>query len=228
MEILKPDKSSKTEESPRAQHTKDTVYHSIRFNQSYTSLEHMVKLINSTPGAQVQMPSTIYKIKKMVQPSLTTQFYIHCNSCDDYSMTTTKEAECITCGQILKRANSKYFVHLPLKPQIMKSINDHFEEIVSYDEMFREPSDLVRDFQDCIQYKTAKTKYPGFILLPLAINTDGAQIFNSSKKSIWPIQLYQKFLPPYKRYVQENILVTGIHEGNKYLLDICLSKFEKM
>lgn len=193
--------------------------HSLHFNHSYQALVANAKLINSTPGTKIHIPATIYRIKKMVLPQVPTEFYIHCNICKEYLMTKTAETECVSCLQILNRAQSKYFVNLPLKPQLLQSINDHFDDIISYcqSEKFDNDVTIIYDMQNSIQYKNAKEKFPDAIILPLALNTDGARLFNSTNKSIWPLQVIQNFLKPTIRYVPENIIVAAIYEGKKYI-----------
>lgn len=195
--------------------------HSLKFKQSYKCLEQTADLINSTPGSLVKIPNTKYKIKKHHPLSLMPQFCIFCSQCKTYSMTSTANAECVMCSQILKRADSKYFVFLPLVPQLRKVIHKNFDSILAYEQKMHENSDKIRDVHDGIIYQRAKAKYPNSIILPLVGNTDGARIFNSTNKSIWPIQFYQCFLPPNVRYIPENIIVTAICEG-KILIGIVL------
>lgn len=65
------------------------------------------------------------------------------------------------------------------------------------------------------------------LLLSLAINTDGVKIFNSNQYSLWPILLYQNFLPPSIRYRSENILLVGVWYGKSSEIDF-LSYFEPL
>lgn len=211
--------------SPRTDLTRRMISNSLRFNQSYKCLEHTANLMNSTPGAEIQIPNTTYRLKKMVPLSFMPQFYIYCATCKSYSMTTTSNVKCELCFKIMKRANSKYFTNLPLKPQLIKTIHKNFKSIIEYDQKFNENNDIIRDFQDGNIYRNAKTKYQNSIILPLVGNTDGARIFNSSNNSIWPIQFYQCFLPPNARYIPENIIVAAIHEGIKHHMKCMFSIF---
>lgn len=203
--------------SPKTQITKNMVSHCIRSNQSYKSLESMAKIINST--SKISVPDTKYRIKKIIDPFLKPVFHILCDSCKIYSATTTIHANCSLCSKLLKRVNSKYFVNLPLKPQLIKAIDDHFETILAYDQKFNGAMDVIRDVQDGLEYKRVKQKYSDFIILSLSVNTDGARIFGSSNKSLWPIQLYLNFLPPNIRFMPDNIIMAAIHEGNTTLIN---------
>lgn len=196
------------EHSPKGQLIRSVVSHCTKFNQSYKCLENTANLINSTPGAKIRIPSTMYTIKKQVPLLFEPEYYIQCAPCKSYST-----IECELCGKQLKRANSKYFVYIPLKPQLIKSIHDHFNEIITYDKNFIENSDLIRDMQDGLIYKNVRAKYPNSVILPLVENTDGAKIFKSTIGSIWPLQLLQCFLKPNTRQMSENIILVGLHEG---------------
>lgn len=199
--------------SLKIQLTKKIVRHSLNHKQSYQGLEDLAKILNSTPGGTVQIPVTKYKIKKMILPLVKTEFYMQCASCKEYTMSHTSTAECHSCMNILKTAHSKYFTYLPIKPQLMNTLNKHIDDIVAYDQNFQVFEGTIRDVQDGLQYRKIRENYPDSIVLSLSVNTDGARIYNSTNKSLWPIQLYQNFLRPKMRYVPDNIIVAAMHEG---------------
>lgn len=176
-------------------HTKNVIQHCLRSNQSYKNFEKTTELINATPGAKFHIPSTMFRIKKFIDP-FGVQFHIWCSGCEMYSPTTSTIAECISCSIKLKRANSKYFVVLSFEKQLKKSIADNLDEILSYREHLLNSSDSIRDVHDGIQFKKAQKEYPHAIILPLTVNTDGARMYNSGNESIWPIQIYQNYLHP--------------------------------
>lgn len=49
------------------------------------------------------------------------------------------------------------------------------------------------------------------ILLPLIVNTDGANVFKSNRKSMWLTQVCQGYLRTSKRYLTQNMSVVGAH-----------------
>lgn len=200
-------------DSPTAQQTKKAVSQFIQFNQSFKSLEQFTSIVNRTPGARYQLPTTKYKIKKLCFPIFDNEYYIKCSTCMKYTMTTSDKVQCGNCEDSLKRGISEYFVYIPIYPQLEKSIIDNFEEIMSYRERFIETKNVITDIQDASQFKISQEKHSKKIVLSLTVNTDGAQMFNSTNTSIWPIQICQNFLPPHMRYVPDNILVVGLHRG---------------
>lgn len=47
------------------------------------------------------------------------------------------------------------------------------------------------------------------------MNVDGENVSEKSKKSLWPIQLYQNYLPPDIRYKIENVIVSTLYLNEK-------------
>lgn len=201
--------------TPKLRLTKEVVAHAIQFNQSYNAMQGVAKLMNSTPGRECVIPDTTHMIKKTVEGLFLTEYYIKCKNCNTYTASTASTAVCSisSCRRPLNRANSPYFVNFPIRVQLMKSINDHFDRIISYNDYISEPSDMIRDIHDGIEYKKMKEQFPDFFILSLTVNTDGARIFKSSNQSFWPLQLQQNFLPPIIRYIPKNILTAAIHQG---------------
>lgn len=200
-------------DSPTTEHAKKAISNFITFNQSFKCLEALSSLVNSTPGALYRIPTTKYKIKKLIDPLFATQYHINCINCDKYSATTTNKVQCESCGVQLNKSTSQYFVYLPLTAQLKKCIEENFDDIISHRARFTESSDTITDVQDGIQFKAAQKNHPESIVLSLTVNTDGAKIFNSTSKSVWPIQICQNYLPPGKRYRPENVIVVGLHSG---------------
>lgn len=51
-------------------------------------------------------------------------------------------------------------------------------------------------------------------MLSLTLNIDGGLIADKSTHSLWPVQLYQNYIPPEIRFLPENILVAGLYYGD--------------
>lgn len=69
---------------------------------------------------------------------------------------------------------------------------------------------MIGDYCDGKIFQKIKLEHPDTIILSLTFNLDGASISNSSKASIWPILIYQNYLPPSMRFMKENILLAGV------------------
>lgn len=108
---------------------------------------------------------------------------------------------------------------MPFTVQLKQSVEEHLEEILSYGKSFDENNETITDVQSASQFQKCKNKYSKSFLLSLTVNTDGVQIFNSTKKSVWPIQVIQNFLPPTIRYRTKNVIVVALHDGKPNMCD---------
>lgn len=155
----------------------------------------------------------------MFNPVIDTEYYIKCSSCMNHTKTTSDKVQCENCERELKRGDLEYFVYMPIGAQLIKCIENHFEEIISYRERFVEENSVITDIQDAHQFRISQKKHSKTIVLSLTVNTDGAQIFNSASKSVWPIQICLNFLPPQIRYVAKNVMLVALHSGKPNMRD---------
>lgn len=99
-------------------------------------------------------------------------------------------------------------------PQIKLVLNSKLETILCY--LKREKKkNFIQDSDSGILFKSVAEKYPHKTVLSFTLNVDGAEIFRSSKNSLWPVQLYQNYLPPKIRYRPENILLVTLYYAKK-------------
>lgn len=196
-------------------HTKKVVSHALHFNQSYKELEEMAKIINSTPNASIRVPTSKYMLKKSVKQNLSIEYHIRCAECKNTTISISSGVlvECETCLKKISTANSDFFIYIPIEQQLRKIIDEHFYEICSYPSSVDE--NFITDVHDGIQFKNASEKYKGSKVLSMVVCTDGIQVFNSSYKSLWAIQLYLNFLKPPMRYIAKNIMVVALYSGKK-------------
>lgn len=110
-----------------------------------------------------------------------------------------------------KKTKSNFIVYIPLEQQIKNCLNQHFDAIMNY--MNRNRCSDITDFDDGNLLKSARQKQSNPIILSFTLNTDGAQIHNSQKNDVWPVQLIQNYLPPHLRFKSENIIVTTLYYG---------------
>lgn len=194
-------------------HAKRIVSHMLRFNHSFSSLQSNANIVNSTPNASIRIPETTYKLKKVIDAQFLVEYHIRCGTCNTYSITkiSGRQIECTSCLAGISTANSQFFAYIPLEEQLRKVISDHFNEICLY------PSSedgKITDVHDFLQYKKVEEKYVKSKVISLVACADGVALYNSSKKSLWAIQLYLNCLKPTWRYVPENILVVALHVGD--------------
>lgn len=185
-------------------------------NISLKNLEKTAQLINETPGANIKVPKTHHVLRKSMKPCYDFEVHIECIQCKRYIATESqndKEVTCEKCRKTLNKNNSNYFIFIPFKQQLQSMINEHLENILSVNQKCSN-SNVMMDIQSGNIYKNIATKFSNSIILSLVLNTDGANVFKSSTKSLWPIQLYQNYLPASMRYIAENIMVVGLYFGS--------------
>lgn len=102
--------------------------------------------------------------------------------------------------------------YIPLKHQLVESIQRNWESIVLFKQINREEN-YISDIHDGHIFKKIETEFLHSFNLSLTLNTDGAKVFQSSTKSLWPIQLIQNYLHPRIRFLSTNIIVVGLWFG---------------
>lgn len=186
-------------------------------NVSLKNLEYVARLINETPGANHEIPSSHYMLTKSVRAASPVEYYFECSMCNKFTLQNAdskSEIFCIGCKRKFDKNDSNYFAFIPFKQYLKAVISQHVNQIVKYSEECKNSENLI-DIQCGAIYKKISAMYPNSTVLSLLLNTDGVKVFNSSTKQLWPIQLYLNFLPPSMRLAPENILVVGLYYGDK-------------
>lgn len=182
----------------------------IKNRLTHKATHRVVNFTNSMPGASIKIPRNPIK---HVTRDIDFQILFNCDSCNEIIV---NENACNHCGHSYKK-NSKqnnFLVYIPLEAQIRRLLNKYFNKIIDY--LNREHNDdIISDVDDGSLFKQICEKYPHVKILGFTLNTDGANIYKSSKGSLWPVQLFANFLPPNIRYAHENIIISTIYYGNK-------------
>ncbi|XP_021354853.1 uncharacterized protein LOC110451260 [Mizuhopecten yessoensis] len=110
----------------------------------------------------------------------------------------------------------KQLIDLLKTPGIWEDIQTTKAE--SY-ERFQSGSTLITDISDGREYQ-ALMKEGGFLdpktqNITAVFNTDGVNLYSSSKVELWPIFLAVNELSPPKRFCRDNILLVGIWQGKE-------------
>lgn len=149
--------------------------HHLKFNGSYTSMENMARIVNSTPNSCIKVPST--------KPNLSSEIHIKCSNCVNYLPSNKSESRCENCDTVIRTSTSDYFIYIPIIQQLMLSIDRNFDEIMHYASSVV-LNEGITDLHNAEIFKNAQKKYPNSILLPLILNTDGVKVFKSSHKPL--------------------------------------------
>lgn len=195
--------------NPATQMINNVLLDRAKFNQSFAAASSHCASINSVPGAKVKIPTDKNQLMREVKMKYVYDIYIFCDVC---KLLFKEDEVCKQCSKSTKKRKDNYFIAIPIKQQILRMLDKNLQIIIKHVTQERQ-HDEFRDVFDSNIYKKIFEKCKDVILLPFTINLDGAKIFNSSKSSLWPIQLVQHCLPANMRFLRENILIAGLYCG---------------
>lgn len=180
----------------------------VKSNLSTKTLQRIIPILNSTPGASIEIPYDKRYLKSNTEKLFEPVYYAKCPSCFELNVCNER---CNKCNKIVNKNRNNFFVYLPIEPQLKKSLIDNFSDICEH--LKRPRSQFFTDIDDGLVQRTIVVNEQQ-MLLSFLLNIDGGNLAEKTKKSLWPIQLYQNFIPPEKRFMPENILTVGLFYGD--------------
>lgn len=193
------------------QATVDSVMgHKAQFKESFASCSAFAHILNDQPNAQVQVPTDRRSLKKLTKMRYDREYVLFCSRCNELC----NEGFCEKCKIITKKKKSNFVVKIKIEQQIQYSLQKNFDAIIQYLNRPKNNS-IISDIDDSDYYAKIASENPDSIVLSFTLNADGAEVYKSKRSSLWPIQLYQNFLPPNIRYKTENILVYMLYFGKQ-------------
>lgn len=187
----------------------------MRFALSDEALGHLVKLIDShlPQNSHGSLHMFLNDMPKL--PEVKTYYYCSEKSFQRLLLFGEGEenlqCECsVDCEKSELHSSGKYFIQIPLKDQLEKFLSEN--NISNIQRKLRRENDNESDVISGKVYKSLRRK--GTISqsdITLQINTNGVQIFKSSKNELWPIQVSINELCYRDR--KDNILLCGIWLG---------------
>lgn len=197
--------------NPISQIVGEVLIHKAKYNTSYASASNFANMLNNMPGAKLQIPMSKKELKDEVTMKFMFVHYVFCKSCDVLIKVREK---CYMCNQETAKTKDNYFIYIPIKQQVELVLKNNLGKILDHLNQDQSGDDF-NDFLSGNIYKREKAKKFDHILLPLTLNLDGAKIFRSSTSTLWPIQLFQNYLPPHIRFLSRNVLLVGLYCGKK-------------
>lgn len=188
----------------------------VRNKWTLTCLEETAKLVNSVPGATINVPTTKHLLVKELMNFSKVIAWCHyrCTSCKEYTKSKyddrSKISKCVECGETLSK--SDFFVSFDLKQQIASVIEENFDIIEEFCNS-KENRTNITDVHDSNHIKNIK--YRNENIYSLTLNTDGVELINSNTSSLWPVLVTCNFLPPHIRFKDKHIFVAALHFGPK-------------
>lgn len=195
-----------SQQNPTTKAINDIMKHKIKFNVSLTSAQDVAKILNAN-STEIQIPTYTAALKRHTEMRFEREYLIFCKSCDELC----KDGWCKQCNVRTKKEKFNFIITIPLEQQIKASLDENFDDVLVYYNRQRDGS--ISDYDDCTIFKKISDEHPDYLILSITMNTDGAQISNSGKYSLWPVQLYQNFMPPSRRYKSDNVLLSTIYFG---------------
>lgn len=176
------------------------------------------------------IPDTKFLFKKCAGISTDAMtFYFYCPSCmcllaecgGNLRQRNAVEADCSLCTKTFKGKdmlkNGSFFVSLPIQHQLesllsAESTSTKLQTSLEALAGRRETGGEMKDVTDGALYiNTREALNCSKGHLTVTLNSDGSPLFNSSKHSIWPVQLVINELPPSSRL--KNTLVSMLWYG---------------
>lgn len=186
----------------------------LRHNFPWTAFVDILRVLNQHPDAKYKYPDSQYKVLQQIGKYDTIEFG-ECLKCDSMSEIIPNNDNCPVCGKKLSREN--LIIYIPLKQQIKAELKKN-AGIIRFGA--NRDGNNICDITNGSMYSSAGQKE-----LIFTMNTDGARIYESGSKSLWPIYLAQNYLPAEVRYKSENLILVALHYGgkpnmNRYLLPL--------
>lgn len=173
---------------------------------SNAAVIQMARNQNGIPGSAIEIPLNKKEMDKRACQKYCFEYYVFCQKCKEV---TKYHEKCAQCNIVTAKTRDNFFIYIPIKQQLMLMLHKNLNTILKYLEKERAET-VIGDIYDGEIYKQMKSNNPGTTILSLTFNLDGASVSNSSKSSIWPILLYQNYLPPSIRFMKENVLLVGV------------------
>lgn len=204
--VLEADGGNECGIDPLTKSIKAIMENKLKSNGTLKSTKHVAELLNEF--GQIKLPTNTNKLKSEAILRYKRDFLMFCDKCNELC---NQAGWCTACELTTKKTKTNFLVYIPIEQQIKNTLESHFDTIIDY--INRNKDENITDFDDGNLYQRAREKYPNSIVLCFTLNTDGAQVHNSQKKSVWPVQLYQNYLPPHLRFKSENILLVNLYFG---------------
>lgn len=145
--------------------------------------------------------------------------FVNCKICNEYVVSELNvKPKCSNCLEDINLIEGEFFVFFDIVSQLKNSIRRNWSVVKSYD-VFNDQ----KCFFNGTAFKEVKSKLTNDeIALPLTINTDGAKVWNTNTKSLWPILMTQTYLEPKECFKRKNMILAAIYYGGKQNLDFDL------
>lgn len=199
---------------------------SLRHGLTQVATQDLCSLINRIVGGDY-LPSSKHMLKKIFGRS---KFHINffCKRCESFVCARANGSKmegvlpCEVCEQECTLSNMNdghFFVTFSVKNQLrfLLENTENVMDLLSYRWTRDHNPDIISDIYDGEVYSelAKEGKFLSHHLnLSLSFNTDGAQVFDSSKNTLWPVFIRINEFPPLIRFNFTNCLLAGMWFSN--------------
>lgn len=189
----------------------------MRHNLTFTALEDLLILINKLLGFK-SVPVSKYFFFKLFSKKYKPQNVFFCKNKDCSAELVVEDEKLKNTCKFCQSENvcdtkksQNYFVTLPISEQLKEVVTDQLHQFinVSNRDLF------IKDIVDGEIYKSLPESGERH-KITLTMNTDGVEVFKSSKNSLWPIQAVINELDLNDRFKTKNIMLLGVYYYNKH------------
>ncbi|KAJ1525572.1 hypothetical protein ONE63_010376 [Megalurothrips usitatus] len=196
------------------------LHQAIRHCHTQAFIEDQIKFVNALFGSPV-LDISYHVFKNVFPPSSNVQRHYYCGSCEiyvgscedfpkDLSSTNCPRPEC-NREIILHSIDSKnYFITLSIKDQIESILSRPNVKLV--EKCIRNTDDICDVFDGELYKRFSQINGNGDVLT-CVMNTDGVQVYEDNRGSLYPFFLHLNELVPEIRYKQENLTLGGLWFG---------------
>jgi hypothetical protein len=191
------------------------MWFTLRHCLTKVALDDLLELLNILMPRSA-LPRTRFMFNKLFvlsRDKVERHFYcLNCTICTYIGQIINIDV-CPVCNSNLKNeSNVGFFLVLPLESQLRDMFeNSNLSDLLQYSsDRTKLSSDNIEDIYDGSSYKSVPQLKEGNI--SITWNCDGANAFNSSSRSIWPLQCVINELPYNIR--RKQILLTGLWFGS--------------
>lgn len=211
--------------------------HSLKIHSGMSEIEKLFRSINCIFRRPI-LPETSYTIDKTFNPLTNVTYHKFCPYCKGYlgildNITFPVTCSHNNCGLEISSHNARHTdIFLLIDPS--EAIENHLEANQDYYKFVvsgrRHRKNYFTDIYDGLRYRSQvkllrpdeRNRYATLIL-----NADGAQPFENSNDSVWPIYLQINELPMNKRF--KNLITCGIwYSKNVPNMTLFMDKFVEM
>lgn len=191
----------------------------MRHNLTFVALEDLMHLINKILGNEA-LPTSKYFFFKLFSKNYQPKHVFFCKNTDCGAEVTLNDEtnlmqNCKFCktDNICDTSKSQhYFVTLPIATQLKEVIRENINHFIV--NKTNHNDNFIRDIIDGHVYQELPEQQRHRITLTL--NTDGVEVFKSSKNSLWPIQAIINEMDVKDRFKTKNILLLGVFYYHKH------------